>query len=75
MATPQIIGDNPGSFPFIGEAKAKYAPRPLYRHDDVQPLTVEELNAFIDRSEESIRAGRTVSHEEVKKRISAWLSK
>jgi predicted transcriptional regulator len=77
MATPQILGNSPESFPFIGEAKAKHtSPRPLYREEeDIQPYTKEELNAMLDRSLEDIRAGRTVSHEEVKKRIAAWLSK
>jgi hypothetical protein len=42
--------------------------------ENVRPMTLEEFHAMIDRSEEDIRAGRTISQEEVEKRIASWFS-
>jgi hypothetical protein len=76
MAIPQIMGNSPGTFPFIGEAKAKHALHRPYRdeNENIQPMTLEEFYAMIDRAEEDIRAGRTISQEEMEKRVASWFS-
>jgi hypothetical protein len=38
------------------------------------PRTIEELNASIERSLEDIKAGRTISLEELEKEIESWYS-
>lgn len=47
---------------------------PAYRHDGT-PLTIEEYNLAIEKAEEDIRAGRTITSEELNKIIKTWRKK
>lgn len=40
--------------------------------EDITPMTTEEYHARIDRSLADIRSGRTVSQEEIDKRLAGW---
>jgi hypothetical protein len=76
MATPQIMGYRPESYPFIGEAKEKHtAPQHWEDEDDeyFRPMSLEEFYARINQSEEDIRAGRVIPHAEVFKKYEQWL--
>lgn len=51
--------------PFAGEKKAK--PKPVERTPPCQYSTVEELRAAVLEGLEDIKAGRTISHEDLEK--------
>ena len=42
----------------------------LYRHQ--QPLEMDEIDNLLEESEADIKAGRTVSHQEMKAQIQSW---
>ena len=42
----------------------------LYRHK--QPLEMDEIDNLLEESEADIKAGRTVSHQEMKAQIQSW---
>jgi predicted transcriptional regulator len=66
MATPQIMSDRP---------QKRTKTQSVERTPPCQYATVEEFRAAVSEGMEDIRAGRTVSHEEIKKRIATWLSR
>jgi hypothetical protein len=69
MATPQIVGSSPKTFPFVGEGRMKAQSR---ENKSFRPMTMAEINERIDRSLEDFSAGRTISQEDLEKEILTW---
>ncbi|MDR2912205.1 MAG: hypothetical protein LBV38_02735 [Alistipes sp.] len=56
------------TLPFVREKKTKRKST----DETIQPMTLEEYHAEIDRSLEDYRAGRVISHEELKNEMNRW---
>jgi hypothetical protein len=77
MRTLQITGDTPEAIkffdfactlPFVQEKKAKQ----IVTEDEFRPMTMVEYNAMIDEALADIRAGRTISQDNLEKEILTW---
>ncbi|MDR1670980.1 MAG: hypothetical protein LBR57_00490 [Alistipes sp.] len=76
MATPQIISDSPVTPPAAGQVRAEAR---SWREEFSEPIpglpyTRQERIASTLRGVDDYRAGRVIPHEEMKQRISSWLS-
>ncbi len=80
-STPEAMQflENARTLPFVREERAHPARRKEFTEDDLPferipglPYTREERIASIRRSEEDIRAGRVISHEDLMKEVRTW---
>jgi hypothetical protein len=75
MSTLQIVGNSSEAIKFFGHTRSM----PVVNHkntktnkQDIQPMTMEELRARIEKAEQAISSGNVTSQEILEKEMLSW---